>query len=140
MHLSVFEPSNGLSLREAMNRLLEDSFVRNERGHLNMQVDVLDTPEAILVQASLPGVSKDQIEINFEKDILTIKAELRAPENPPEGTRVLLRERHSGSVSRTFRLPMPVDAEAASAEFQDGILSLKLPKKDSARPRQIPIN
>ena len=139
MPLSVFEPNNGLSMREAMNRLLEDSFVRGDRGHLTMPVDVLDSTEALIFQASIPGVAKENIEINFEKDFLTLKAEVRSTENPPEGSKVLFRERAFGSVSRTFRLPVAVDAEAASAEYQNGILTLKLPKKESARPRQIPI-
>lgn len=138
MQLSVFEPGNGLSLREAVNRLFEDSFVRSERlPHL--PVDVQETQEAILVKASIPGTTKDRIQVHYEKDFLTLQAEVVA-DNPPENGRYLLQERPHGNFSRTFRLPFPINVEAASAEYNDGVLLLTLPKQDSVKPRSIQIN
>lgn len=138
MQLSVFEPSNGLSLREAVNRLFEDSFVRGERSS-HMPVDVLETQEAVIVKAVIPGSSKDQLQVNYEKELLTIRAEVPA-DNPPEGGRILLRERSHGTLSRSFRLPFAINADAASAEYQDGVLTLTLPKQESVKPRSIHIN
>jgi len=135
MQLSVFEPSNGLSLRDAFNRLLEDSFVRPERFP-TMSVDVMETQETIVVKASVPGAAKDSIQVSYEKDVLTIKAEIPAEQAPEQG-RMLLRERPHGSFGRTFRLPFPVDPDAAQAEYKDGVLTLTLPKQESHKPRFI---
>lgn len=140
MSISVFENTPaGLSLREAVNRLFEDGAVRPERSPLAMPIDVTETSEAFVVHAVLPGVKKDEIKIHYEKDILSIEAEVVA-EKQSEGTRLLYRERRFGSVSRTFRLPTPIDAEQANAQFQDGVLTLTLPKLESVKPRQIRIN
>ena len=138
MQLSVFEPHRGLSLREAVHRFFDEGVVAGERTSF-MPVDVIETQEAIVVTATLPGVSKEDIQVNYEKEILTIKAEVK-PVGPPENARVLLRERVQGSYNRTFRLPFAVDSEAAHAEYKDGLLTLTLPKLESARPRQISVN
>lgn len=136
--MRLIEPNTGVALREAVSRLMDDNLVRSDRGLPTMPVDVLETPEAIVVKAQVPGAAKEQLEIHYEKDILTLKAELAA-EQAPEGGKFLLKERSSGSVNRTFRLPFPVDAETAKAEYQNGLLILTLPKLESARPRQIAI-
>lgn len=139
MQLSVFDPSTSLSLREAVNRLMEDSFIRPDRTGPAMPVDVVETSEAVIVSAFIPGTKKESLQVNYEKEILTIKAEVQLPE-PPENARVLLKERSQGTISRTFRLPFPINPEAASAEYTDGVLTLTLPKQESAKPRTIQVN
>jgi HSP20 family protein len=142
MQVSVYEPSNGLSLREAVGRLLEDGFARSTSHERNSQVipvDIVETPEALLVSAQIPGAAKDKLEISYEKDILSIKAELPVTAVPENG-RMLLRERGHGSLSRTFRLPFSIDSEKASAEYKDGVLHLTLPKQELSKPRQISVN
>lgn len=139
MQLSVFDPSTSLSLREAVNRLMEDSFIRPDRTGPAMPVDVVETTEAVIVSALIPGTKKENLQINYEKEILTIKADVEVP-NPPENARVLLRERSHGTVSRTFRLPFAINAETASADYTDGVLTLTLPKQESAKPRSIQVN
>lgn len=136
--MRLIEPNTGLSLREAVSRMMDENFVRPDRGLPAMPVDVLETPDSIVVKAQVPGSSKEQIEIHYEKDILTLKAEIPA-EVIPENGKFLLKERGNGSISRTFRLPFAVDAEKAQAEYHDGVLSLTLPKLESAKPRQITI-
>lgn len=136
--MRLIEPNTGLALREAVSRLMDDGFVRSDRGLPAMPVDVMETPEAIVVTAQVPGTTKDKLEVHYEKDILTLKAEIPA-EQAPEAGKFLLRERCSGSINRTFRLPYPVDAEQAKAEYQNGLLILTLPKLESAKPRQIVI-
>ena len=137
--MRLIEPNTGLSLREAVSRLMDDTLVRHDRGLPAMPVDVLETSAAILVRGQVPGSSKEQIEIHYEKDVLTLKATLPA-EVAPEGGKFLLRERGHGEVTRTFRLPFAVDAEKAQAEYHDGVLSLTLPKLESVKPRQIAIH
>lgn len=137
--MRLIEPNTGVSLREAVSRLMDDQLVRHDRGLPSLPVDVIETTDAIVVKAQVPGSSKEQIEIHYEKDILTLKAELPA-EVAPENSKFLLKERGHGTISRTFRLPFSVDAEKAQAEYQDGVLSLTLPKLESAKPRQISIS
>lgn len=140
MEMSVFEPANGVSVRDAVHRLLEDSFVRPQRGHslTAFPVDVMETAEAVIVKASVPGVSKESLQVSYEKEFLTIKAEL-AQENAPEKGRFLLKERSFGTMSRTFRLPFAVDVDQAGAQYKDGVLTLTLPKQESVKPRIIQI-
>ena len=137
--MRLIEPNTGVSLREAVSRMMDENFVRPDRGLPAMPVDVLETPDSIVVKAQIPGSSKDQIEIHYEKDILTLKGEISA-EVTPENGKYLLKERGHGTISRTFRLPFAVDAEKAQAEYHDGVLRLTLPKLESAKPRQITIS
>lgn len=143
MTLDVFEPlREGLTLREAVNRLFEDSYVRPETGarptKRTLPLDVLETTDELVIRASLPGCHREKVEINFQKDTLTIKGVLNGtPEN--EQARWLLRERWTGEVSRTVVLPVPVDADKAKAQFKDGILTLSLPKSEAVKPRTIPV-
>lgn len=137
--MRLIEPNTGLSLREAVSRLMDDNLVRHDRGLPGMPVDVLETPESIVLKAQIPGSSKEQIDIHYEKDILTVKAALPA-EMAPENGKFLLKERGHGEISRTFRLPFAVDADKAQAEYRDGVLTLTFPKLESAKPRQITIS
>ena len=135
--MRLLESANGVALREAVSRLVDPSFASPE-PRTGMPVDVLELTDKLVVKATIPGASKEQLQVHYEQNILTLKAEMAAEEQPQEG-RWLLRERSLASVSRTFRLPFPIDAEKATAEFQDGILTLTLPKLESAKPRQISI-
>lgn len=136
--MRLIEPNTGASLREAVSRLMDENFVRPDRALPSLPVDVMETADAIVIRAQVPGSSKEQIEIHYEKDILTLKAEIPA-EVAPENGKFLLKERAHGTISRTFRLPFAVDADKAQAQVHDGVLSLTLPKLESAKPRQITI-
>lgn len=134
MPITVYDPThNGLSLRQL--------FARPDRSREPLApfpVDVIEEKEVLLVRATLPGASRESLDVSYEKEFLTIKAEI-ALEPVEEGSRHLLQERSGGSFSRTFRLPFPVDADAAQADYKDGILSLRLPKVEAIKPKQIPI-
>ncbi len=141
--MDVFEPlRDAMTLREAFGRLLEDSYVRpgtpavERRG---LPLDIMEADDHLVLQASLPGCSRDKVDIHFQKDTLTIKAALNEKATPDEGTRYLVRERWSGEVSRTVNLTVPIDADKAKATFKDGVLTLILPKAESVKPRSIPI-
>jgi HSP20 family protein len=135
--MRLIEPTNGVALREAVSRLVDQSFAGPEQRP-SMPVDVLEVADQLIMKATIPGASKDKLQVHYEQNILTLKAEF-SDEQLPENGKWLLRERSLSSVSRTFRLPFPIDAEKATAEFQDGVLTLSLPKLESARPRQIAI-
>jgi len=100
-------------------------------------LDVVETPEAYVVKAEVPGVAKDRIDVKVEDRDVTIGYET-TEELAPEG-KALWRERRYGKVSRSIRLPAPVDANAAQAKHVDGVLELTLPKFVKANAKQITI-
>jgi HSP20 family protein len=100
-------------------------------------VDVAETQDKILVRAELPGVKQDQIQIEFENGVLTIRGD-RALQKQ-DGVTWHRVERTYGSFSRSFTLPRTVDAEKISAAYRDGVLEIEVPKKEEAKPKQIRI-
>ena len=144
MSISRWDPWGDIvSLREAMNNLLEESFVRPRgggSGAAGLAVDVRETPEAFVVTASVPGISPEDVDITVLGDTLRIRGE-RREERSEEGEqgRWLIRERRVGSFERTIALPTTVKADAADADFRDGVLTITLPKADEAKPRSIPV-
>jgi HSP20 family protein len=133
-----------VSLREAMDRLLEDSFV-STRGRVapdgvaTLALDVLENDQEIEVTASIPGVKPEEIDISVTGDMLTIKGEtLEEKEKEQEGS-YHLRERRWGSFSRSIRLPTMVKADKAEANFENGVLTLRLPKIEEAKTKSITI-
>jgi HSP20 family protein len=144
MSISRWDPWGDIvSLREAMNNLLEESFVRprgGAGGAAGLAVDVRETPEAFVVTASVPGVSPDEVDITVLGDTLHIRGE-RREERSEEGEqgRWLIRERRVGSFERSIALPTTVKADAADADFKDGVLTITLPKAEEAKPRSIPV-
>ena len=101
-------------------------------------VDVIESDDAYVVRASLPGLKAEDIDVNIEDDVLTIKAE-RSEEHEETEESYLLRERSFGSYHRAIRLPDSVEAENVEAEVRDGILTLTLPKREEVKPRQIEV-
>ena len=124
-----------------MNRLFEP-YVRTDdedlvSGNWLPPVDVAETQDRIVVRAELPGVNQDQIQIEFENGLLTIRGERNFQKQ--DGTTWHRVERVYGSFSRTFTLPRSVDAEKISAAYRDGVLEIEVPKKEEAKPKQIRI-
>lgn len=135
-----------VSLREAMNNLLEESFVRPHPGSSgpgmasSLALDVRETPDTFIITASVPGVPPADIEISVLGDTLRIHGHRKDDvEETGDGTRWILRERRFGAFERTVSLPSIVDAEGADAEFREGVLTITLPKADVARPKSIPV-
>jgi HSP20 family protein len=100
-------------------------------------VDVAETQEKILVRAEVPGMRQEDIQIEFENGILTLRGERKLEKM--EGVTWHRVERIYGNFSRTFTLPRTVDAEKISATYRDGILEVEVPKKEEAKPKQIRI-
>lgn len=132
------------TLREAMDELLEESFVRSgQRGmerqgerRLRLPLDVYTTPEEITIVASLPGLTADEVDITIDGDRLTIQGRLRPP---LENVDYLFQERAYGPFSRALTLNVPIDADGAEAVFENGVLTLTLPKAEESRPRTIEV-
>ncbi len=132
-----------MTLRNAMDRLLEEAFVLPSRLRplgegLGVVLDVAETEEEFLVRASLPGINPDDLDISLAENVLTIKGEVKADEDIKE-EQYHIRERRYGSFARSVSLPAPVDADAVEATYENGILTLRLPKAAEARPRKIPV-
>jgi HSP20 family protein len=131
-----------LSLREAMNSLLEDSFAR-PRAELaamttGMAIDLRETEDAFVVETVLPGATADNVNISVLGDVLKISARIDESQEQQEA-RWIMRERRYGAFERTISLPSQVKADEAEAEFRDGILTITLPKSGESRARQIPV-
>lgn len=145
MSADRWEPfREAVSLRDAMNSLLQESFVRPlgtvaaglQGGHVAL--DVEETAEEFVIEASLPGFRPEEVQVTVQGDVLTIRAE--RPEAEGSKPRAfLLHERRTGPLHRSITLTAPVDSEKAAAHFDLGILRLTLPKAAVARPRQIRI-
>jgi HSP20 family protein len=101
-------------------------------------VDISESSEAILVHAELPGVKPDDVKIDLENNVLTLRGERRAETKKDEGT-LHRAERFHGSFSRQFLLPRTVDPERIEADLRDGVLTVRLPKRSEVRARQIAV-
>ncbi|MGH2593628.1 MAG: Hsp20/alpha crystallin family protein [Anaerolineae bacterium] len=132
-----------VTLREAMNRLFEDSFVRPIAGwmpfdSLQLALDVIDSKDDVIVKATLPGVKPEDLDITLSGDILTIKGERKA-EHKTEGANYIRQERRYGAFERALTLPTQVVADKARTEFENGVLTLTLPKAEEVKPKVIKI-
>jgi HSP20 family protein len=135
-------PAQQLSQMEArMQKMLESPFpfpfFAEEIGW-NPTMDVTETEKTIEVTAELPGVAREDVEIDLRDDILTIRGEKKAENEVKRKERYML-ERYYGSFQRSFTLPAPVDPEKVEAEFADGVLKIHMEKSGRANGRRIPI-
>jgi len=133
-----------ISLREAMNSLLQDSFVRpggvpTQSGLSALPLDVSETENEFVVKASLPGIKPDDVQITVHGDTLTIRGESKVEEEK-KGEHWHIRERRSGVFQRSLSLSAPVDSDKAQAELEHGVPTLTLPKSESAKRRQIKVS
>jgi HSP20 family protein len=133
-----------VSLRQAMDRLFEDSFVRPRQfgfteGAAGLPLDITNTTDALVVDASLPGIRPEDVEITVEDGTLTIRAESSSERETTEGE-VLISEIRRGSVSRAIALPSGLEPDKATATFEHGVLHLSIPRAEAVKPRQIRIS
>ena len=141
--INRWEPGTGLSLRDAINQLFEDSWVRplstwsGSRSSRYLPLDIYESAESFFVKAFLPGVLPENLDITVQNNTLTIRAE--QPAEQQEGVRYYLRERTGGTWFRSFELPVPVDADHIDARLEHGVLHLTLPKVPEAKPHKVDI-
>ncbi|MDY5931931.1 MAG: Hsp20/alpha crystallin family protein [Candidatus Ornithospirochaeta sp.] len=102
-------------------------------------VDVEEDKDGYQVKAELPGYNQDSIKVYIEKHILHIEGKAHEEESEKEGKKYILRERRSASFSRTFSLPDGIEENNLEAKFENGILSIRLPKKPEEKPQRIEV-
>jgi len=131
-----------VTMRQAMDHLFDEAWTRRGMGWgqgervAPLPVDVYSTANELVVKASVPGVSPDNVEITIEGDTLTIKGETKAP---LENVDYHIQERRYGPFARTLTLGMPVQADQAEATFDNGELTLVIPKAEEIRPKVIKV-
>ncbi len=133
-----------VTLRDAMDRLLDEAFTRPwgpGDGWLGLNVPAVDmyqTENDVVIRAALPGIKPEAVQISITGDILTLKAESRENTEVKEKA-YHIREQRLGSFERGIALPTAVVSDKAKAEFEDGVLTISLPKAEEARPKTITI-
>jgi len=131
-----------VSLRQAMDRLFEESFVNPRTwGMGNEQLvplDVLVSDDEVVVQAVLPGIKPEDVDITVEGSTLTISGDTGTTTNEKDGN-LVLQEIRRGRFMRTLSLPAGLVPDKATATFEDGVLTLRIPKAEELKPRQIRI-
>jgi len=147
MELIRWNPMRDLfSVRHRMNRLMDDFFLpgqalrqENSLWDWNPSVDIYDENDSIVLKAELPGVDKDNIEVDVKDSILTLKGE-RTLDNEVKEDNYYRRERSFGKFERSFTLPVHVDPDAIKAEYKDGLLKVEIPKPIENKPKQITVH
>ena len=142
--LARWEPYRGVTtLQDQINRLFNDVFTRKgEESSLTAwapSVDIYETEHELVVKADLPEVDPKDLDIRVENNILTIRGE-RKFEKKVNEENYLRVERAYGSFARSFTLANTVNSEAIKADYQNGVLTLSIPKREEAKPKQIKVN
>jgi HSP20 family protein len=141
--LNRWEPfRNAATLHEQLNRVFGESFHRQEESNLTTwapAVDILETEQELIVKADLPDIDPKDLDIRVENNILTIRGE-RKFEKQVNDSNYLRVERAYGSFARSFQLANTVNSEAIKADYQNGVLTLHIPKREEAKPKQIKVN
>ena len=130
-----------MSFRDAVDRLFDDTTFRPLAwggSEARLPLDITSSEDAITIEAALPGIHPEDVEITVHQDTLTIGVREQAERETQEGERVY-RELRRSSGSRTLTLPTGLDTENARATFENGMLRLSIPRAEAAKPRQIPV-
>lgn len=132
-----------MNLRSQMDRMLSDwpnalpGTGEGESGSWQrLPLDVSESDQAYTVRASIPGINPEEMEISVQNNVLTIRGETKSEEER-QGDRWHLRERRTGQFQRTITLPNNVDSNQVGAVYENGVLTLNLPKTEEAKPRRI---
>ncbi len=141
-NLTVFDPFREMaSLRTMMGQVFDNVLTRQAetwRGYEWMALDMFQTDDDIIVKAVLPGIKPEDINVSITNQVLNIRGEIKE-DRVNENATYHIRERRSGVVTRAVQLPAPVISEKARAEFENGILTLMLPKAEEVRPKTISV-
>lgn len=142
-NLIRWEPAREMmTLREAMDRLFDDAFTRPLSMAGNNwavpAVDMYQTDNEVVVKAALPGIKADEVQINVTGEVLTLKGEVKQKEEVKEKA-YHIREQRWGMFERSIILPTDVVADKARADFENGILTITLPKAEEAKPKTITV-
>jgi HSP20 family protein len=125
-------------LRREIDRLFDDTFARNS-GSFTPAVDIKENDKEIRLELELPGMKPEDVEITAENGVLTVRGEKQEERKEGEDSRYQVIERVYGTFLRTFQLPQGVDEDQIKAEFNNGVLSLHIPKAALPQPKRIEI-
>lgn len=141
-NLTRWEPVREMiSLREAMDRLFNDAFTRPldlVSGTGLPSIDMYQTNDKVVVKASLPGLKSDDVQISVTGEVLTLRGEMHEDKEVKDAE-YYIRENRQGSFERSVLLPTDVEADKAKADFENGILTITLPKAEQVRPKTITV-
>jgi HSP20 family protein len=144
MNIVRWEPLTDLvTLRQAMDRLFEDSFVKVPHGGDGTiaaipTVDIFEDKDKVGIKASMPGVKPEDIDINITTDGVVIKGEAKSETETKEANYVR-RERHYGTFERSIALPQGLKIDKAEATMENGVLTLEIPKAEEVKPKTVKI-
>jgi len=148
MSITRWDPFRDMiALREAMNRLFDESFVRPgtrwtdwtespSEATCALPIDVYTTDQELVITVAVPGIDPEAVDITIEGDTLTIKGEIKGP---LDNVDYLVQERTYGRFNRALRLNIPVQADKAEARFDRGVLTLTIPKQEEIKPKTIKV-
>lgn len=142
-NLIRWEPAREMmTLREAMDRLFDDAFTRPlsfaGNGWSMPAVDMYQTDNEVVVKVALPGIKAEEVQINVTGEMLTIKGEVKQKEEVKEKA-YHIHEQRWGAFERSLALPTQVVADKAKADFENGVLTITLPKAEEVKPKSITI-
>ncbi len=142
-NLTRWEPVREMmTLREAMERLFDDAFTRplntRDGSWSSPAIDMYQTDDDVVVKAALPGFKADEVQINVTGDMLTLKGEMKHEEDKQDKA-WHIREQRWSTFERSVTLPTDVKADKASADFENGILTVNLPKAEEVKPKTITV-
>ena len=142
MSMTRFDPFREFTtLQDRMNRLFGDVYLRDQdviqRGNWVPPVDIFETEgHDLVIKAELPDMTREAIEVTVENNTLTLKG-IKNPPSDVKEEQFRRSERHYGAFIRSFTLPNTVDASKVAAEYKNGVLTVKLPYREEAKPRTI---
>ncbi len=142
-NLTRWEPVREMmTLREAMDRLFDDAFTRplnlRDGGWSSPAIDMYQTDDEVVVKAAIPGFKADEVQINVTGEVLTLRGEMKHEEEKKDKA-WHIREQRWSSFERSITLPTDVKADKASADFEDGVLTITLPKAEEVKPKTITV-
>ena len=147
MVLRRWEPFREMvSLREAVDQLYRDSFIRSPRpwtvrrgGGETLSLDAYHTPDSLVIKAAVPGLKPEDLDVTVVGNTLTIRGESRGDEEVEEGS-YITRERRYGSFGRSVTLPRGLKTGEIEASYEDGVLTLSISRDEEAKPRAIKVD
>lgn len=147
MTIVRWDPLRNVStLQDRINRLFDDAFPTSKFLEDDISfstwkpvVDIFDTNGSIVIHAELPGLKKEDVEVDVKGNLLTLRGERKLNTEIKED-RYYRRERNHGTFHRAFTLPSEIEPDKITAKFKDGILEIEIPKPDTEKPKQISVN
>jgi HSP20 family protein len=141
-HMNALTTRNSGLFDDFFREFAPGFFVRPLHGEglpSQIKLDVKEADGAFKVEAEIPGVKKEDIQVSIDRDVISLRAEIQQEDKKTENGKFVHSERYYGAVSRTFQLPAEVDESRAKARYENGVLTLTLPRKEGARSRRISI-